>query len=225
MEQKRLKLKKQFGVPITRHTPTIKLPKLELQKFNGNILKWQEFRDSFEASIHKNPNLQPVVKFNYLRAELEGYASVVISGLDLTNTNYEVAVNLLQERFGRDEPNMDAHYSVLMDLPVSLNNAAKLRETYDMIEKHLRSLIAFGEHVDQPNFVFLIKSKLPKTVISRMEEYKDMEEKWTVESIRKAFKRYICAQEVGERQTQLIQSPESQDTTVKSQKQKSFPSR
>ena len=50
-----------------------------------------------------------------------------------------------------------------------------------------------------------------------MEEYKDMEEKWTVESIRKALKRYICAQEVGERQTQLIQSPESQDTTVKSQ--------
>ena len=45
-----------------------------------------------------------------------------------------------------------------------------------------------------------------------------------MESIRKALKRYICAQEVGERQTQLIQSPESQDTTVKSQKQKSFPS-
>ena len=120
---------------------------------------------------------------------------------------------------------MDAHYSTLMDLPASLNNAAKLRETYDMIEKHLRSLKALGENVDQPHFVFLIKSKLPKTVISRMEEYKDVAEKWTVESIRKAFKRYICAQEVRERQTQLIQSPESQDTTVKSQKQKSFSSK
>ena len=218
MEQKRLELEKQFGVPITRHTPTIKLPKLELQKFNGNILNWQEFWDSFEASIHKNPNLQPVDKFNYSRAELEGDASVVISGLELTNTNYEVAVNLLQERFGRDELIMDAHYSALMDLPVSLINTAKLRETYDMIEKHLRSLKALGENVDQPHFVFLIKSKLPKTVISWMEEYKDMEEKWTVESIRKALKRYICAQEVGERQTQLIQSPESQDTTAKSQK-------
>ena len=146
-------------------------------------MKWQEFWDSFEASIHKNPNLQPVDKFNYLRAELEGDASVVISGLELTNTNYEVAVNLLQERFGRDELIMDAHYSALMDLPVSLINTAKLRETYDMIEKHLRSLKALGENVDQPHFVFLIKSKLPKTVISRMEEYKDMEETWTVESI------------------------------------------
>ena len=225
VEQKRLELEKQFGAPITHHTPSIKLPKLELQKFNGNILKWQEFWDSFEASIHRNPNLQPVDKFNYLRVQLEGDASVVISGLELTNTNYKVAVNLLQQRFGRDELMMDAHYSALMDLPASLNNAAKLRETYDMIEKHLRSLKALGENVDQPHFVFLIKSKLPKTVISRMEEYKDMEEKWTVESIRKAFKRYICAQEVRERQTQLIQSPESQDTTEKSQKQKSFSSK
>ena len=117
MEQKSLELEKQFGVPITRHTPTIKLPKPELQKFN------------------------------YLRAEL-GDASLVISGLELTNTNYEVAVNLLHERFGRDELMMDAHYSALMDLPVSLNNTAKLRETYDKIEKHLRSLKALGENVD-----------------------------------------------------------------------------
>lgn len=129
MEQKRLELEKQFGAPITRNTPTIKLPKLELQKFRGNILKWQEFWDAFEASIHKNPNLQPADKFHYLRAELERESSLVISGLELTNTNYEVAVNLLQERFGRDEVMMDAHYSALMVLPVSLNNTTRLCET------------------------------------------------------------------------------------------------
>ena len=97
MEQKHLELEEQCGAPIARHTRIMKLPKLELQKFHGNILKWQVFWDSFEASIHKNPNLLPVDKFNYLRAEL-GDARVVISGLELTNTNYEVAVNLLQAR-------------------------------------------------------------------------------------------------------------------------------
>ena len=131
-------------------------------------------------------------------------------------------VNLLQERLERDDLTVDAQYSALMDLPVSLNDAAKLRETHDMIKKHLRSLKVLGENVDQLHFVFLIKSQLPKTVTSRMEEYKDMKEKWTMESIRKALKWYICAPEVGERQTQFIQSPESQDTTVTSQKQKSF---
>ena len=50
----------------------------------------------------------------------------------------------------------------------------------------------------------LTQSKLPKMMISRMEEFQDMEEKWTVESIRMASKRYSCAQEVGQCQTQVI---------------------
>ena len=211
-------MEKQFGEPITRHTPTIKVPKLELQKFDGNILKWHEFWDSFEASIHRNPNLQPVEKFKYIRAELEGDASAVISGLELTNSNYEVAVNLLQDRFGRDERMMYAQYIALMDLPVSLIVTVKLRATSDMIE-------VLGENVDQPHFVFFTKSELPKMVISRMEEYKDMEEKWTMESIRKVLKRHISAQEIREPQPQVIPSLEGQDTAVKSQKQKSFSSK
>jgi len=80
-----------------------------------------------------------------------------------------------------------------MDLPVSSSTTAKLRETYDTIEMHLRSLKALSENVDQPNFAFVIKSKLPKIEMARIDEFKDMEEKWTVESIWKAFKRYICA--------------------------------
>ena len=122
---------------------------------------------------------------------MEGAASAVIAGPELTNSNYEVAVSLFQERFGREDVMKDALYSGLMDLPVCLDTTAKLRETYDTIEKHLRSLKALGENVDQPHFLFLMKSKLPKTGIARMEKYKGMDEKWTVESIRKVFKRYI----------------------------------
>ena len=77
LKQKRLQLEKQFGTLTTRHSfCTIKLPKLELPKFNGDVLKWRRVWDSFEA------NLQPVDKFNYLKAKLE-----VISGLELTNSN------------------------------------------------------------------------------------------------------------------------------------------
>ena len=43
---------------------TIRLPKFELKKF-GQILKWQEFWDTFEATIHRNPILQPIDKFTY----------------------------------------------------------------------------------------------------------------------------------------------------------------
>ena len=63
-------------------------------------MKWQEFWDTFEATIHKNPSLLPIEKFNYLKSLLENEASKSIAGLELTNANYEAAINLLKERYG-----------------------------------------------------------------------------------------------------------------------------
>lgn len=87
---------------------------------------------------------------------------------------------------------MDVYYLVLMDFFVFLIVIVKFREIYDIIEKYFRFFKVFGENVDQLYFVFFIKLKLLKVVVFRMEEYKDMEEKWIVESIRKVFKRYVC---------------------------------
>ena len=41
---------------------SVRLPKLELKKFHGNILKWQEIWDAFKSTIHKNNDLQNVDK-------------------------------------------------------------------------------------------------------------------------------------------------------------------
>ena len=46
--------------------PRIKLPKLTLKKFNGDITNWTTFWDSYESTIHLNPELSAVDKFNYL---------------------------------------------------------------------------------------------------------------------------------------------------------------
>ena len=53
---------------ITLHTThhNIKLPKLSIRKFNGDLTKWVTFWDSFSSSIHSNPTLSNVDKFNYV---------------------------------------------------------------------------------------------------------------------------------------------------------------
>ena len=48
----------------------IKLPKLELPKFRGDITQWQGFWDQFYTSIHENTSLSDIEKFNYLRTFL-----------------------------------------------------------------------------------------------------------------------------------------------------------
>ena len=64
--------------------PSIKLAKLELTRFDGNILNWQEFWDSFDAMIHKYPSLQDMDKLNYFKGLLKNEANNVISGLEIT---------------------------------------------------------------------------------------------------------------------------------------------
>ncbi|XP_067029583.1 uncharacterized protein [Acropora muricata] len=145
------KLKKKLEVETAKQgikSNTVKLPKLDFNKFGGELLKWQDFWDSFESAIHSNASLNPVEKMNYLRAKLEGEAEEVISGLTLTNANYEEAIRLLQNRFGQNEIIINAHYSSLMDMPSSSSSTSALRTSYDSIEKHLRSLQALGEDLD-----------------------------------------------------------------------------
>ena len=43
--------------------PHIKLPKISIKKFGGELTKWVTFWDSFDSSIHTNPNLSDVDKF------------------------------------------------------------------------------------------------------------------------------------------------------------------
>ena len=70
------------------HMNYSRLPKLHLPTFDGNPLQWQTFWDSFCATVDTNPCLTGIQKFNYLRSQLQGDALRVISGLPLSDVNY-----------------------------------------------------------------------------------------------------------------------------------------
>ena len=179
---------------------TVKLLKLDFNKISGELLKWQEFWDSFESAIHSNASLNPVKKMNYLRAKLEGEAEEVISGLTLTNVNYEEAIRLLQKRFGQNEIIINAHHTSLMDMPASSSSTSALRTRYDSIEKHLRSLQALGEDVNTKMLVSLIMTTLPKDVITPLTDHKEDGQEWTVQLLRDKLHRFITNRENAERQ-------------------------
>ena len=65
------------------HGAKVKLPKLSLPRFNGDLMKWPIFWDSYESAIHNNDQL---TEFNslLLRSLLECMALDAISGLTLS---------------------------------------------------------------------------------------------------------------------------------------------
>ena len=81
--------------------PRAKLPKLVLPKFKGDVTQWQGFWDSYNSSIHTNPQLTQIDKFNHLHSLLEGQAAQSIQGLTRTEANYNCAIDLFHKRFGK----------------------------------------------------------------------------------------------------------------------------
>ena len=144
---------------------SVKLPKLELKKFDGSIFKWVEFWDAFESAIHSNKQLHDVDKFNYLKAQLKGTASEVISGLELTQENYNIEINLLKERYWKKEIMIKAHFAKLMNLPMAKYKTTSFRTFYDTMEKHLRCLQSLGEDDNNTQILTVLQPKLPRSVL------------------------------------------------------------
>ena len=159
-------------------TPTprlarVRLPKITLRKFDGNPLHWNAFWDSFKSTVHNNPELKDIDKFNYLNSLLERAASDAIAGLALTSANYFEAISILQKRFGDQQHIISKHMEALLNLEFSSTYSVKLlRQLYDKIECHIRSLAMLGVATGSYSSVLTptILGKLPsdiRLVVSR----------------------------------------------------------
>ena len=63
-----------ISTPAVVPTLGVRLPKLMIQPFDGNVTHWTSFWDSFDSAIQQNTGLNEVDKFNYLRSLLRGSA-------------------------------------------------------------------------------------------------------------------------------------------------------
>ena len=120
--------------------PKAKLPKLVLPKFRGVITQWKTFWDGFNSSIHKNPHLSPIDKCNHLYSLLEGQAASATQGLNRTDANYQSALEILQNRFGRPQNIISTHMDELLNIPgCTSDKTSQLRFVYDKISVNVQS--------------------------------------------------------------------------------------
>lgn len=80
-------------------TSRVRLPKLELPRFDSLIENWQTFHDTFVALVHNNESLSAVEKYHYLISCLSGSALTIVKGLPVTTENYQIAFDALVDRF------------------------------------------------------------------------------------------------------------------------------
>lgn len=184
-----------------------KLPKLNLHTFEGNILDWQSFWDSYETSIHTNPTLSDVQKFNYMKSLLQGEALQTISGFSMTNINYGKAISLLQERYGQIHTIIHTYMQALLDIQPPLYTLASLRNYYDKTETYVRGLESLGQTDDTYGalLVPVILNKLPAEIRQHLaREHRSTN--WTLGNLRKAILDELIIMEAG-KLPQKVENP------------------
>lgn len=153
----------------------IRLPQIHLPKFNGSYEQWLEFRDMFESLIHNNRDIGEIQKFHYLRAALEGSAAQVIHSIEFSATNYNIAWELLCQRYDNKSLLIHNHIKALFNLPnLNMESASDIRNLIDMFTKHLRSLEVLKQPISYWDtlVIFIITSKLDKLTARESEESK-----------------------------------------------------
>ncbi|XP_037564630.1 centrosomal protein of 135 kDa-like [Dermacentor silvarum] len=126
--------------------PGVKLPKLEINAFDGDLCKWNAFWEQFDQIINQNGTLTATDKFNYLRLFLKGDAATAIAGLPTTEACYVDALDMLKRRFGDKKRLEQEYFSRLRRLtPVRFSNeVTKLRKLYDQVLINTRGLEVLG---------------------------------------------------------------------------------
>ena len=109
----------------------IKLPIIQLPKFNGVYTNWLEFRDTFTSLIHNNDEIDEINKFHYLRASLEGSAAVVVQSIEFSASNYDVAWNLICDRFNNKRLLVQNHLSALCNIDIITKESSAAFERFN----------------------------------------------------------------------------------------------
>lgn len=100
---------------ITQNIPAVQLPNIDILPFSGNLTAWVLFFEIFSTLIIKNPNLSNIQCFMYLKGYLRGEPLQLISNLQLTNDNFDIALTTLQKRYTNEILQVNAHIRSLFD--------------------------------------------------------------------------------------------------------------
>ena len=146
----------------------VKLPKIEIPVFSGNILEFYQFWSLFESCVDSNPNLDSCSKLSYLLSLLSGDALLCLSGLPVIDSNYSVAKDLLRKRYGETHKLIQAHFRAIKGLSLKDETPIELRRFLDTFRVNLRSLESLKVDISSHNVLLydVLTDRLPNRLKS-----------------------------------------------------------
>ena len=96
---------------------TMSLPKISIDNFTGDPLKWHQWFSFFKATIHNNSGLSDAQKTTYLQNSVTHKARDSISGYSYNGDYYHEAIAELTRKFGKPQHIVAAYLDQLEKWP------------------------------------------------------------------------------------------------------------
>ncbi|XP_053691451.1 uncharacterized protein LOC128739969 [Sabethes cyaneus] len=166
------------------HTPSntfhLRLPKIDLPKFNGDFTKWLSFRDTFSSMVHSNADIPMVAKLQYLLQSLQGEAQKPFESVDIEADNYASVWDALLKRYDNRRFLKKQLFRSIYDLPqMKRESAQELHELIDEFQRHVKALAKLEEPIqywDTPLINILCYKLDPASLRAWEERSSQMEE-------------------------------------------------
>ncbi|CAL1671916.1 unnamed protein product [Lasius platythorax] len=129
----------------------IKLLKISLPQFSGDLALWPSFIALYDTSIHTNQQISAMEKYQYLLASLTGEALNVVKNLPLS-ADHLIAYDMLRKRY-QNKRKLATHYwhSLVNAKPLKMDSANSLRTLLDIFNENTRAL-QHREHLQLMQF-------------------------------------------------------------------------
>jgi len=138
------------SVGLPHYSNRARLPPISLPTFDGNIQEWESFFDFFKAAVHNEDAYPPAQKFSYLRSSLVGAALDVIRAIPMTETNYDIALKRLKQRYENKIMIIQSHIRAILDCSqVESTSAGELQSLHSRVASHTAALEVLGQPVVQ----------------------------------------------------------------------------
>ena len=122
---------------------TLKLPKLSLPTFSGKYNEWLPFFDLFTSTVDANRSLTDIQKLHYLKTSLKDQPSRLLAHLPATSANYEVAKQLLKERYANTRMIIRTHLEAIITFPtIQRESPHQLRKLVTVFFENTLALLA-----------------------------------------------------------------------------------
>ncbi|KAI5632274.1 hypothetical protein NE865_15029 [Phthorimaea operculella] len=165
---------------------SVRLPKIELPTFSGEIREWPSFKNLFECAMPSE--LSKIQKLQYLKSCLRGEAATLISNMLLTDENYDKAIETLVNRYENKSIVVNYHLKNFLNYATITRN--NIKEFTTVLQQSLDSLTALELPVTQWDvlLVYLITQKMDNSLRAAWELNRKETSIPTLQELKEFFK-------------------------------------